>query len=107
MNKKKTSYDRIYEIVRQIPKGKVATYGQVAEIAGMKGSARLVGYALHSIPEGSDIPWQRVINSKGMISSYGEMEWVEFHRSLLQSEGVEFNEKQQIDLAVFQWQKKI
>lgn len=100
-----SSYEKIYEIVRQIPKGKVATYGQVARLAGMEGSARLAGYALHRVPEGSDIPWQRVINSKGEISSYGEPEWTEFHKAFLKAEGITFDEKNRINLNIFQWKK--
>ena len=56
---------RIYEVVSRIPKGKVATYGQVATLAGMRGHARQVGYALHDLREGSNVPWHRVINARG------------------------------------------
>jgi methylated-DNA-protein-cysteine methyltransferase related protein len=63
-----SSYDRIYEVVRQIPLGQVATYGQVAELANLLGRARLVGYALFRVDLRSDIPWHRVINAKGEIS---------------------------------------
>ena len=59
------SYQRIYEAVKRIPRGRVATYGQIATLAGLDGHARQVGYALHSLPDGSDIPWHRVINAKG------------------------------------------
>ncbi|MCF7912822.1 MAG: MGMT family protein [Candidatus Cloacimonetes bacterium] len=98
-----SSYDKIYQVVRQIPRGKVATYGQIAALAGLPRQARLVGYAMHNIPEGSDIPWQRVINAKGEISNYGDDQWVKFHRSLLESEGVVFNDKGKIPLKIFQW----
>ena len=64
-----STYDQIYAIVRQIPEGQVATYGQVAELAGLGGKARLVGYALYRVDmRSSDIPWHRVINAKGEIS---------------------------------------
>ncbi len=63
------TYDQIYAVVRQIPEGQVATYGQVAELAGLGGKARLVGYALYRVDmRSSDIPWHRVINVKGEIS---------------------------------------
>ena len=63
------TYDQIYAVVRQIPEGQVATYGQVAELAGLGGKARLVGYALYRVDmRSSDIPWHRVINAKGEIS---------------------------------------
>lgn len=61
-------YRRIYAVVRQIPKGRVATYGQVARLAGVPRHARQVGYALHALPAASDVPWHRVINAKGRIS---------------------------------------
>ena len=63
------SYDRIYAVVRKIPVGKVATYGQVAELAGLIGKPRVVGYALYKVAVDDDIPWQRVINAKGEIST--------------------------------------
>jgi len=62
-----SSYDQIYAIVRQIPCGQVATYGQVAELANLPGQARLVGYALFRVPS-DEIPWHRVINAKGEVS---------------------------------------
>src|SRR6185436_18609812 len=60
-------YQRIYRIVRRIPRGRVATYGQVALLAGLKGHARQVGYALHALPDAETVPWQRVINARGEI----------------------------------------
>lgn len=63
-----TSYERIYAVVKRIPRGRVATYGQVADLAGLHGHARQVGYALHATPAHVRIPWQRVVNSKGEIS---------------------------------------
>ena len=62
---KSAIYSRIYEIVNHIPQGKVATYGQIARLAGVLGHARLVGYALHSLPDELEVPWHRVINWKG------------------------------------------
>lgn len=63
-----SSYERIYRAVRRIPRGKVATYGDVAAMAGLPGRARQVGYALHALPDGSPVPWHRVINAAGRIS---------------------------------------
>ena len=63
-------YVRIYDLVRQIPPGKVATYGQIAGVVGGC-TARMVGYAMAAVPEGLDVPWQRVINAKGKISPHG------------------------------------
>lgn len=63
-----TGYDRVYAVVRRIPAGKVATYGQVATLAGLPGRARFVGYALHALPNGSVVPWHRVVNAAGKLS---------------------------------------
>lgn len=98
-----SSYDKIYQVVRKIPRGRVATYGQIAELAGLPRQARLVGYAMHNVPEGSDIPWHRVINAKGEISIYGDDQWTEYHRFLLESEGVIFNKNGKISLKAFRW----
>lgn len=100
------AYDRIYAIVRQIPPGRVATYGQVAELAGYGGRARLVGYALYRVAiEDTDIPWQRVINAKGEISrSIFRNGSDDYQRSLLAQEGISFDRNDKIDLRRFRWQ---
>lgn len=101
MEKKgKTLYERIYDIIFMIPKGRVATYGQIGMIAGT--GARTVGYAMHSIKEGSNLPWFRVINSKGEISIKDPAGY-EFQRKILESEGIEFDEKGRMDLKKFKW----
>lgn len=97
-------YSRIYTVVRQIPSGRVATYGQVAALAGYPGQARQVGYALHSLPEGSDVPWQRVINARGEVSERSEGGWEHYQRHLLEDEGVEFSESGRIDLDRYRWE---
>jgi methylated-DNA-protein-cysteine methyltransferase-like protein len=66
--KNHSTYEAIWNTVRLIPKGKVATYGQIARLAGLTGQARLVGYALHAVPSGLQIPWHRIVNAKGAIS---------------------------------------
>jgi methylated-DNA-protein-cysteine methyltransferase-like protein len=93
-------YSFIYKIVKHIPKGKVATYGQIARLAGVPGHARQVGYALHRLPDGSKVPWHRVINQKGRISldSAGP-----FQKDLLESEGISFDMNDTIDLKKYQW----
>ena len=95
-------YERIYAAVRQIPRGKVATYGQIAQIVGGC-SAQMVGFALAALPNGSDVPWQRVINVKGKISPHGFGFGSALQRDLLVSEGVEFGQEDQIDLEKFGW----
>jgi len=99
---------RIWEVVRRIPAGRVATYGQVAAVAGLAGQARQVGYALHDLPEGSDVPWHRVINAKGEVSLRspshgGGPAWEGFQRHLLEEEGVAFDERGRTDLEIFRW----
>jgi methylated-DNA-protein-cysteine methyltransferase related protein len=98
------SYERIWAVVRRIPLGRVATYGQVARIAGLGGAARLVGYALHALPEkGHRVPWQRVINSQGRISQRGLGGPEQVQRRLLEREGVRFDARDRVDLARFGW----
>ena len=97
-------YKNIYNVVSQIPKGKIATYGQVANLAGLPGCARMVGYALNTLPENNDIPWFRVINSQGRISRLPDPLLEEVQRQILQSEGVEICKNGRISLKDFQWQ---
>jgi len=96
----------VYRVVRRIPAGRVATYGQVAALAGMPGAARQVGWALHASKEEDDVPWQRVINARGEISPRAFHEIQDLQRSLLQSEGVDFNQNGRVDLARFSWQPR-
>lgn len=96
------AYVRIYAVVRQIPCGKVATYGQVAGLAGSV-TARMVGYAMSALPEGSDVPWQRVINVKGKISPHGMGIGSLVQRQVLESEGVVFDAEGRVDFNRFGW----
>lgn len=100
------SYQRIYRVVRRIPVGRIATYGQVARLAGLAGHARQVGYALHALPEGSGVPWHRVLNARGEISRRAEPGWEGVQRSLLEAEGVCFDERQRVALARFGWRPR-
>jgi methylated-DNA-protein-cysteine methyltransferase-like protein len=99
-------YELIWSVVRKIPHGRVATYGQVAELAGLEGHARQVGYALHNLPEGSGVPWHRVINAKGEISPRSAGDSHELQRMLLEAEGVEIDLRGRIDLGVFRWSRR-
>jgi methylated-DNA-protein-cysteine methyltransferase-like protein len=96
-------YELIWSVVRKIPRGRVATYGQIAELAGLGGHARQVGYALHHLPEGSDIPWHRVINAKGEISERTGGDSHELQRMLLEAEGVELDLRGRMDLERYRW----
>jgi len=98
-------YEQIYRVVRQIPAGKVATYGQIAKITGGC-TARMVGYALAALadrPGPAQVPWQRVINSKGMISPHGYGMGTQVQRALLEEEGVTFDLEGKVDLEKFSW----
>lgn len=96
------SYKLIWQTVRQIPEGKVATYGQVAELSGLKNQARLVGYALHNLPDDTKIPWHRVINSKGKISFPKNSKANKLQRSVLVKENI-FLKNDKIDLEKYGW----
>ncbi len=100
-----SSYDRIYAIVRQIPHGQVATYGQIAELADLAGRARLVGYALFRVsPLQDDVPWHRVINARGEISESPFRNGDDYlQRSLLEAEGVQFSSQGKINLNDYRW----
>jgi methylated-DNA-protein-cysteine methyltransferase-like protein len=97
-------YEQIYAVVRRIPKGKVATYGQVATLAGYPGQARQVGYALNTLPDDLAIPWQRVINAKGQISPRANPIYEEIQQQILESESVCFDAHGRIDLVHYQWE---
>jgi methylated-DNA-protein-cysteine methyltransferase-like protein len=107
----KSNYDKIYAVIARIPSGKVATYGQVAAVAGLGGHARQVGYALHNLPDDSNLPWQRVINAKGEVSARSPAVWAAqgegfregYQRHLLAEEGVVFDAKGRVDLDRFGW----
>lgn len=103
MNRARTTFfDQVYKLVRQIPPGQVSSYGAIARMLGNPRAARTVGWALHSLPEGSDVPWHRVINGQGRIAldRYGGGD---LQRAMLESEGVEFNERGFVDWARFGW----
>jgi methylated-DNA-protein-cysteine methyltransferase-like protein len=97
------TYQRIYGIVKRIPAGRVATYGQVARLAGMPGHARQVGYALSALPEDSGVPWHRVVNAKGEVSRRSEPGYELIQRELLEAEGIPFDEEGRLSLSACRW----
>lgn len=99
-------YATIWTVVRRIPRGRVATYGQIAELAGLEGHARQVGYALHNLPERNDVPWHRVINARGEISPRTSGDSHELQRMLLEAEGVEFDLAGRMKLEKYRWKAK-
>jgi methylated-DNA-protein-cysteine methyltransferase-like protein len=100
------TYARIYAVIKRVPRGGVATYGQVAALAGLGGHARQVGYALSALPEGSRVPWHRVINARGEVSPRSEPGIDSDQRCLLEAEGVLFGPNDRVSLARFQWRPR-
>jgi len=100
--KKPVLYQRIYALVRQIPPGFVTTYGRIGQLAGC--TARTVGFAMAALPAGSDVPWQRVINSQGKISPRADGDGNILQRDLLVAEGVRFDHQLRVDLKAYGWE---
>ena len=99
-----STYSQYYDVVRRIPRGRVATYGQVAHLAGLPGRARQVGYAMSAVPDDSDIPWHRVINARGEVSHRsGGSAFERIQRALLEAECVTFDAQDRVDLGRFRW----
>jgi len=105
MKPAQTFFHTVAARLKKIPRGKVATYGQIAALAGNPRAARQVAWVLHSASDKEKLPWQRVINSQGGISlpRYGGYE---LQRALLVKEGVKFDAADRIDLVRFQWKPK-
>ena len=101
--KKLNFFEKVYVVVRMIPRGKVASYGQIAACLGHPRAARTVGWALHGIPEGSDVPWQRVINAEGRITISNVEYSASLQRQLLEEEGIVFGADDRVDLGVYRW----
>ena len=102
-------YERVWAAVKRIPRGSVATYGQIAALVDMPRHARQAGYALAATPENRKIPWHRVINAQGKISlrlKHWESGNDDLQRILLEAEGVLFDSTGKVDLKRFRWQPK-
>lgn len=93
---------RVYEIVNQIPVGRVMTYGQIAEILGAGYTPRTVGFVMHAA-DTENVPWQRVINSQGSCSTGKMMMPVNLQQKMLEDEGVVFDERGRCDLNTYRW----
>jgi methylated-DNA-protein-cysteine methyltransferase-like protein len=96
-------FEKVHLLVRQVPPGRVTSYGAIARMLEHPHAARTVGWAMHSIPEGADVPWWRILNSKGCISLSGER-GANLQRELLETEGVTFDERGCVDLKRFGWE---
>lgn len=95
-------YEAVWNLVRKVPQGKVVTYGQVATWLGSPRAARAVGYAMFNV-QSPDVPWHRVINSRGEISLGGQLPRPDLQRHLLEAEGVQFDAAGRISLAAYQY----
>jgi methylated-DNA-protein-cysteine methyltransferase-like protein len=99
------TWERIYDVVRRVPEGRVTSYGAVARGAGLPGYARQVGYALAALPEETDVPWQRVVNARGEVSARrGGRSCEILQRTILESEGVAFDHRGRIDMDRLGWE---
>ena len=95
-------YDAVYRLVRDIPRGRVMTYGQIATVLGVPRAARAVGFAMRMSAD-RRVPWQRVINHRGGISARGDIERPTLQRVLLEKEGVRFDASERCDLRIYRW----
>jgi methylated-DNA-protein-cysteine methyltransferase-like protein len=95
---------QVYALVKQCPRGRVVSYGGVAAMLGKPRAARAVGRALNSLPDGSKVPWWRVVNSRGEVSIRGVEHGAILQRTLLEREGVAFEKSGRISWKQFGWQ---
>jgi methylated-DNA-protein-cysteine methyltransferase-like protein len=102
----KVTYEEIHRIVCRIPRGCVATYGQIAELAGIPNQARRVGYALSALPKGTLVPWQRVVNAKGEISVRAKAGAETTQHKMLRAEGIVFDKEGKIPMQRYQWRPR-
>ncbi|NJD20362.1 MAG: methyltransferase [Gemmatimonadetes bacterium] len=99
-----TTYAQYWAVARRIPRGRVATYGQVAELAGLRGRARQAGYAMSALPDESDVPWHRVVNARGEVRRRsGGPAFEKIQRALLEAEGGVFDAAGRISLERYGW----
>ena len=99
-----STYERFYDVVRTIPRGRVTSYGVVAGMAGLPGHARQVGYALAALSDEHDVPWHRVVNARGETSPRsGGRAYEQIQRILLEDEGIVFTARGRVDLTVIGW----
>jgi methylated-DNA-protein-cysteine methyltransferase related protein len=100
-----STYARVYAVVRRVPSGRLATYGQIARIAGLGDHARMVGYALAALPSGTTVPWHRVINAQGTVSRRRSGDTLS-QRMCLEREGVRFDARGRTSLTKFGWRPR-
>jgi len=100
-----STYARVYAVVRRVPSGRLATYGQIARIAGLGDHARMVGYALAALPSGTTVPWHRVINAQGTVSRRRSGDTLS-QRMCLEREGVRFDARGRTSLTKLGWRPR-
>jgi len=96
-------FDGVYRLLALVPPGKVVSYGQIAAWLGQPRAARTVGWALHGLPEGSGLPWQRVINAQGRITTPWQEHTAARQRELLEMEGIVFERDGRVDMEFYRW----
>jgi methylated-DNA-protein-cysteine methyltransferase-like protein len=106
MKRVSDAYARIWRAAARIPRGRVASYGQIAALAGIPRGARQAGYAMHALPPGSRVPWHRVVNARGEISARADELGERAQRALLEAEGVRFDARGRIDLVEYGWRPR-
>jgi methylated-DNA-protein-cysteine methyltransferase-like protein len=95
-------FSRVHALVRRIPRGRVATYGQLSQLLDGRLSALAVGWAMRAAPD--DVPWHRVVNARGTMSTDGSSPGLQ--RALLEAEGVRFDARGVLDLPRYQWRRR-
>ena len=96
-------FNQVSRVVRAIPPGRVATYGQIAKLLGNPRAARTVGWALRGMPDDCDVPWQRVLNARGTVSFASGSPGAAIQQALLEAEGVVFDDQGRVDLSIYGW----
>ena len=97
-------FEQVYCLVSLIPAGKVASYGQIAAMLGAPHAARTVGWALHGLPTGTSVPWQRVINYRGRITNTSSPNSAALQHALLEAEGIRFGPDGRVEMEIYRWE---
>jgi len=106
-SEKDSFFERVYEVVRQIPSGRVTSYGAIAKALGAARSARMVGYAMNASHAIEDVPAHRVVNRKGMLTGKFHFEGTNLMQQLLESEGIKVENNQIVDFEKYFWNPEI
>ena len=99
-------FEAVYRVVREVPRGRVTTYGQVAALLGSPRAARTVGWALHALPDGTDVPWHRVVNGAGRVSTGCREHAARLQAELLRGEAIAVDAEGRLDLPRHLWRPR-